>query len=203
MVTSSSSTTVHTSLPIKSTYQETFTKPDFSLLSAVLEGFADGLLILALDGTCLHRNQKGKALCHTLNQSSNQEVPDCLWAMCNYLLEGRDLFPEHSFVLTQDFTCAENRCIRARAQWLDWPHSADSYFLVLLEDQTLTAQNSALLEALQYDLTPRERDVWLLKRANRSYEAIALELYITVNTVKRHLKSIYAKRKQVLEEMVN
>ena len=203
MVTSSSSTTIHSSLPIETTHQETVTKPDFSLLSAVLEGFADGLLILAPNGTCLHRNQKGKALCHTLNQSSTQEVPDCLWAMCSHLIEGRDLFPDRSFILTKDFTCAQGHCIRARVQWLDWPDSADTYFLVLLEDQTLAAQTAALLEAIQYELTPRERDVWGLRRANRSYEAIALELYITVNTVKRHLKSIYAKRKQVLDEMVN
>jgi len=203
MVTSSSSTTVHSSLPIKSPQQEITTQPDFSMFTAVLEGFADGLLILAQDGTCLHRNQKGKAICQTLNQSSNQEVPDCLWTLCSHLLEGRDLFPDHAVVLTQDFTCTVGRCIRARVQWLDWPNSSDTYFLVLLEDQTLAAQTSALLEAIQYDLTPRERDVWVLRRANRSYEAIALELYITVNTVKRHLKSIYAKRKQVLEEMVN
>jgi DNA-binding CsgD family transcriptional regulator len=45
--------------------------------------------------------------------------------------------------------------------------------------------------------------VWVLRRTNHSYDDIALALYITVNTVKRHLKSIYAKRKQVLDDRVN
>lgn len=184
--------------------------PDFALVSTVLEGFAEGVLIVSKTGECLHFNPKGKAFCHTLSQqvsprqaSSTQAIPPCLWAMCNHLLEGRDLFPDHRLVLCQDLTTAEGQCLQARVQWFDWPDRAQAYFLVLLEDQTYVAQTSALLEAIQYDLTTREREVWVLRRANRSYEEIAIELYITVNTVKRHLKSIYAKRKQFLDEMSN
>ena len=43
----------------------------------------------------------------------------------------------------------------------------------------------------------------MLRRANRTYDEIARELYITVNTVKRHLKSIYAKRKEVADAIAN
>jgi DNA-binding CsgD family transcriptional regulator len=174
----------------------------------VLEGFADGLLILSQDGTCLYQNQKGKSFCRALHGHSlppAEEIPPCLQAMCSHLREGRDLFPDHGLVLTQDFdfTSTVDCCLRARVQWLNWPDSPDTYFLVLLEDQTRAARTSALLEAIQYDLTPRERDVWVLRRTNHSYDDIALALYITVNTVKRHLKSIYAKRKQVLDDLVN
>jgi DNA-binding CsgD family transcriptional regulator len=204
MVTMSSSPSVPMPHPVAPTHpEEITTKPDFSLISNVLEGFADGILILSQAGICVHRNQKSRAFCRALNPHTHQEIPPCLWAMCNHLLEGRELFPDHALVLTQTFTGATGHCIRTRVQWLDWPDSPDPYFVVLLEDQTRAAQSSALLEAMQYDLTPRERDVWVLRRANRSYEDIALELYITVNTVKRHLKSIYAKRKQVIDEQVN
>jgi len=49
----------------------------------------------------------------------------------------------------------------------------------------------------------RREDVWLLRRANHSYEEIAAKLYIAVNTVKRHLKSIHAKRKMVLDDFAD
>ncbi|HIK43299.1 MAG TPA: helix-turn-helix transcriptional regulator [Leptolyngbyaceae cyanobacterium M65_K2018_010] len=198
---------VSTSLQVAPTPTQTPDRhPDVSLLTAVLEGFADGVLILTQTGHCLHRNQKGKALCrhlHDLDSSPQTAVPPSLWALCLHLREGRDLFPDQSLVLTQDFSCPGGACIRARVQWFDWPETTEPSFLVMLEDQTQAVQTAALLEAMQYDLTPREREVWMLRRANHSYEAIALTLYITVNTVKRHLKSIYAKRKQVLEDLAN
>lgn len=184
---------------------QSLSSPDFALVSTVLEGFAEGVLIVSQTGQCLHFNPKGKVFCRALglNLPPTQAIPACLWAMCNHLLEGRDLFPDHRLVLCQELTTAEGQCLRARVQWFDWPDCGQAYFLVLLEDQTHVAQTSALLEAIQYDLTAREREVWVLRRANRSYEEIALELYITVNTVKRHLKSIYAKRKQFLDELNN
>ncbi|MGB3135452.1 MAG: helix-turn-helix transcriptional regulator, partial [Nodosilinea sp.] len=93
--------------------------------------------------------------------------------------------------------------IRARVQWLDFPAAPSSYLLVSLENKTRSAHSSALLEAVQYSLTPREQAVWVLRRANCSYEDIAKELYITVNTVKRHLKNIYAKRREVTEAAIS
>ncbi|HSM82015.1 MAG TPA: sigma factor-like helix-turn-helix DNA-binding protein [Nodosilinea sp.] len=183
---------------------------DLPLLSAVLEGFVDGILVLAEDGTCVHSNQKGRALCRDLGDGSQLAqasyaitLPDCLQLMGKHLLESRDLYPETLLVLTQEFTSQAGHQIRARAQWLDLPATPNPYLLISLENKTRSAQSSALLEAIQYNLTPRERAVWVLRRANRTYEEIAKELYITVNTVKRHLKSIYAKRKEVTEAMVN
>ncbi|MGF1570364.1 MAG: helix-turn-helix transcriptional regulator [Nodosilinea sp.] len=206
MVTTRSSTTFKPSLQSALSASKEFPAAiDVSLLNAVLEGFADGVLILTEDGTCLHSNQEGKAFCRDLGAPSQRipTVPECLWSMCNHLLESRNLFPENSLVLTQGFTCPAGHQIRARVQWLDFPTSPAPYLLVLLENQTRSARSSALLESIQYNLTPREKDVWVLRRASYSYEAIAHELYITLNTVKRHLKSIHAKRRQVLDEMAN
>ena len=57
MATMSSSTTLSPARPF---IQET---ADLPLLSAVLEGFVDGILVLSEDGHCVHSNQKGQALC--------------------------------------------------------------------------------------------------------------------------------------------
>ncbi|WP_197064757.1 helix-turn-helix transcriptional regulator [Leptolyngbya sp. KIOST-1] len=178
--------------------------PNQPLLSAVLEGFVDGILVLAEDGRCVHSNQKGKTLCRDLSDPKRPgDLPTCLKTMSKHLLESRELYPETLLVLTQEFTSRSGHQIRARVQWLDCPATPGSYLLVSLENKTRLAQSSALLEAVQYNLTPREQAVWVLRRANRSYEEIAKELYITINTVKRHLKSIYAKRKDVTEALAN
>ncbi|WOD38571.1 helix-turn-helix transcriptional regulator [Nodosilinea sp. E11] len=174
------------------------------LLSAVLEGFVDGILVLSNDGTCVHSNQKGRALCRDLGESDRPDaLPACLKTMSQHLQESREFYPEVLLVLTQEVTSRSGHQIRVRIQWLDLPTTPDTYLLVSLENKTRSAHSSALLEAVQYNLTPRERAVWMLRRANRTYDEIAKELYITVNTVKRHLKSIYAKRKEVSEPLVN
>jgi RNA polymerase sigma factor (sigma-70 family) len=198
-----------TSSPAPLSTQETV---DLPLLNAVLEGFVDGILVLSEDGTCVHSNQKGQAICRDLGNGARQAqapasgaivLPDCLTAMCRHLIESRDLYPEMLLVLTEELTSQTGHKIRARIQWLDLPSTPSSCLLISLENKTRSAHASAQLEAIQYNLTPRERAVWILRRANRSYDEIAKELYITVNTVKRHLKSIYAKRKEVTEAMAN
>ncbi|TVP67187.1 MAG: helix-turn-helix transcriptional regulator [Leptolyngbya sp. LCM1.Bin17] len=196
MVTMSSS--VMFSMPLQSTLSHS----DHVFLRAVLEGFADGILILAEDGSCIHSNQEGRAICRNLSANSHG-VPPCLWAMGKQLLDSRELFPDHSLVLTQQFTAQGGDQIRARVQWLDLPSASETYLLISLENQTRSTYTSALLEAVQYNLTPREKDVWLLRRASRSYDEIAKALYITVNTVKRHIKNINAKRREVTELMAN
>ena len=69
-----------------------------------------------------------------------------------------------------------------------------------MEDVYQPIQNIAIAEAEKYRLTPREKDVWLLYRANYTYKQIAAELCITLNTVKKHMKSIYSKQTEILAQ---
>ena len=206
MVTMSSSTLLAQAAPA---HPKTV---DLPLLNAVLEGFVDGILVLTEDGTCVHSNREGQILCRELAKAERPtpaaagtglNLPNCLKTMCSYLLDSRTVYADMLVVLTEEFVSPAGNTIRARMQWLDLPGAPDPCLLVSLENKTRSAYASAQLEAIQYNLTPRERTVWMLRRANRSYDEIAQELYITVNTVKRHLKSIYAKRKEVTEAMVN
>lgn len=202
MVTMSSSTTLPNSRFVAPTSTQANT--NLPLLNAVLEGFVDGILVLAEDGTCVHSNQKGRAICRDLGDGNGANfLPIGIQVMGRHLVESREAFPETLLELTQEFTSRSGQQIRARVKWLDLPVTAQSYLLVSLENKTRSAQSTALIEAVQYNLTPRERAVWVLKRANRTYDEIAKELYITVNTVKRHMKSIYVKRKEVTEFITN
>jgi DNA-binding CsgD family transcriptional regulator len=71
--------------------------------------------------------------------------------------------------------------------------------LVTLEDRLQSIQSTAIAEGHRYGLTPREAEVWLRYRASYSYKDIASELYISHNTVKKHMKSIHAKRQSAQE----
>jgi DNA-binding CsgD family transcriptional regulator len=67
----------------------------------------------------------------------------------------------------------------------------------MLEDQHQVNKVRAIAEARKYGLTDREAQVWLLKRTGHSYKSIAAQLYIAEDTVKKHIKSIHAKRDAV------
>jgi DNA-binding CsgD family transcriptional regulator len=206
MITKSSSSAMTMFFPAGlSVAKESKKKTEFSLLSSVLEGFKDGVLILNQQGDCLHANQEARVVCHSLDAVSTTQgaVPACLWSICKHLVENRELFSHKSVVVIQSLDSPGGIRIRAKVQWLEFPSTPETCLLVMLENVTRSAQTTALLESVQYNLTPREKDVWLLRRANHSYEEIASQLYIAVNTVKRHLKSIHAKRKEVLGELTD
>ncbi|MEA5451789.1 LuxR C-terminal-related transcriptional regulator [Leptolyngbya sp. CCNP1308] len=181
--------------------QEEPRRAELAVLSRLFEGFADGVLLLTQEGSCLYSNEEGRRLCQVLKegQHSADALPLGVWLICRHMIESRSLFTDEALVPTQTLTGAKDQLVRAKVQWLDLPPDSDAYLLVLLEDQSRSAQATALLEAVRYKLTPREKDVWLLRHANCSYKEIAAKLFVSVNTVKRHLKSISAKRTLVLE----
>jgi DNA-binding CsgD family transcriptional regulator len=72
--------------------------------------------------------------------------------------------------------------------------------LLQLQDQNQPIQGLAIAEAQCWGLTPRETEVWLLRRAGHLRKDIAANLFITIETVKKHLKNIQAKRQAVVEE---
>jgi DNA-binding CsgD family transcriptional regulator len=174
-----------------------------AFFEAVMEGFWDGILILTQQGEVFHANQRALELCNLLGSGACQSaktLPPCLWSMCEQVIDGQQVFCDPSLVFTQTLDCIEKRSVRARVQWLALEAAPSPYLLVMLEDQTATARAAAMLESVQFGLTPRETEVWILRSINYSYEEIAEELFITLNTVKCHLKSVYAKRKEVLGE---
>ncbi|MEO0869206.1 MAG: helix-turn-helix transcriptional regulator [Cyanobacteria bacterium J06642_11] len=139
-----------------------------------------------------------------LPKSATTAISQPLWRCCKALLESRegasDLFPDDYTIVLEDEISTANGTIHARVQWFDWnnaAYQATDCFLITLEDkqQSLTAMASQ--EAQRYGLTSRETDVWQLKRMGYSYKEISKKLFISENTVKKHLKNIYAKKELV------
>jgi DNA-binding CsgD family transcriptional regulator len=188
-----------------------------SLLFAAVENCVDGLMIVSQSGEILLSNRCAHTLLKTLSPSGtmgntmSKLLPSPIWRLCKALLDDPDReeadfctpngFPSAiHLVLEDEIVTANQETIRLRAQWfaLEVPHEA--CFLVTLENCTYSANTKALSECQRYGLTPCEAKVWQLRRANLSYKEIANQLFVSENTVKKHLKSIYAKRELALGE---
>ena len=173
-----------------------------SLLKAIIEGFVDGVLIVTEKGECIHANECGRKICHQFSQWNTQEnsIPQPIWHVCESLIDSRELFPDERMIIEAAIEPSDLAAFRVRVRWLELAENEPSYLLVTIEDRNQSTHNAAIAEAKKYGLTPREAEVWLLRRANYSYKEIAAKLYITLNTVKKHMKSVYAKQQGNLWE---
>ncbi|MBF2000498.1 MAG: LuxR family transcriptional regulator [Synechococcales cyanobacterium M58_A2018_015] len=158
-----------------------------SLLQAVLESWVDGIMILTDTGELVLANSCASRICDQLTQNLSR-VPQQIWRCCQALIENQSKFIEDE-IRTEDFGA-----IRVRASWLESNSGRQPHLFVALEDQHQTAEYRAKAEARRYGLTDRETQVWLLRRAGCTYKEIAAELFIAEDTVKKHIKSIHAKR---------
>jgi DNA-binding CsgD family transcriptional regulator len=171
-----------------------------SLLQAIVESFIDGVLILSETGEWIHANDCARRLCRQLikGQVSAQTVPPSIWRVCESLIDSHEWFSDRKMILESEIDATEGADLRVRVRWLELEEGDRHYILVTLEDRQQLAQKAAIADASKYDLTPREAEVWSLKLAHYSYKEIAAKLHITNNTVKKHMKNIYAKQ-QVFE----
>lgn len=172
------------------------------LLQGVLEGFIDGILILTEEGVLIHANQVAKQICDRINQFDGKDnlLPPEIWHICQSLIESIELFPDRKMSLESEISKDEIGSFRVRVRWLKLEQIERPCLLVTLEDRYQSLQRMVNNDVYQYNLTAREAEVWLLYRDNYSYQEIADKLYITINTVKKHMKNIHAKRKSTDDE---
>lgn len=180
-------------------------QPDsqLDLLRAVVDSFFDGIIILSTQGEVIHANKLACCICQQLVKDSRQptkqqnitlnidKLPEPIWQVCQPLI---DTHEQEEIAIEANIQTCNSIKLRVRARWLKHKTDKDNLLLVTLEDYQQTFQGVALADAKKYGLTDRETQVWQLRRANFSYQEIADQLYITINTVKKHLKNIYAKQ---------
>lgn len=164
------------------------------MLEAVLEGFIDGVMILNEQGEQIHANDCARRICQKCPESLVNSIPQAIWQVCESLIESRDLFNDHKLILESEINLENLEVFRIRVRWLELASSEQLYLLVTLEDRQQSTQNAVFTDVKKYGLTHREAQVWLLRQAKHSYKEIAAQLYITINTVKKHMKNIYAKQ---------
>ena len=157
------------------------------LLQGVIEGVIDGVLILNAQGELVHSNYYGRFICAQLavDRSKSNLVPKEIKRVCQAVLDSCELYPNQSIVIESEIITERSRSFRIRAVKLTLDSFENPCILVILENHDQYAESLALAEVNKYDLTPREAEVWLRRRANYSYREIADELRITLNTVDR------------------
>lgn len=170
------------------------------LLSAIVEDLVDGILILAMDGEIIYLNNNATRVLRQLNQdNSTTRVPQEIWHLCQSLIHSRHLFPEQHWLIQSEILTNNSTALYIQARWLQSTILQDPCLLLTLADRYQEIRNIAVEEAQAYGLTPRETEVWLLSRANYTYKQIAVELEITPNTVKKHMRSIHKKQKEIFD----
>jgi DNA-binding CsgD family transcriptional regulator len=166
-------------------------------LLSVLEGLVDGILILNAQGAPLYANTSATEITRQLD--SETPVPPEVWRSCEALIESREFYGDRPLVIESEFTGRNSSTYRVRVQWLMLDAWDEPCLLARLEDQRRSLESLALTEAKRYGLTAREAEVWFLRRCNLSRKEIAAQLYITIDTVKKHLGNIQAKRQSYQE----
>lgn len=73
--------------------------------------------------------------------------------------------------------------------------------LIVLEDRQQTIRNRALSDVPLFGLTKRETEIWQLRLRGDGYKEISSALWISVDTVKKHIKNILAKRRSHEDEL--
>ncbi|MBE9112966.1 helix-turn-helix transcriptional regulator [Nodosilinea sp. LEGE 07298] len=137
-----------------------------------------------------------------LKQSENPQnlIPNEIWHICQSLVQSRHLFPDQNWLIEFDIFTNAATTLHICSRWLNLDVIDHPCLLLTIEDRQQAILNLVIEEAERYGLTPREKEVWLLQQSNCTYKQIAAELGITPNTVKKHMRSIYAKKKAQQEQ---
>jgi DNA-binding CsgD family transcriptional regulator len=185
----SSDTKVNTTVDIQDSQRAYF-------LQEVVESLQDGILILSASGNILHANSSAQRICLQLNESYSEAniVPSRIWQLCESLIENHSALSGQQVIVSDEIVVDKSTVFRIRVRWLDLIKFQTPCLLVTIENRYESLKNVAIAEVKKYDLTPREAEIWFLYRSNHSYKEIAESLYISLNTVKKHMKSIHSKR---------
>jgi DNA-binding CsgD family transcriptional regulator len=172
-----------------------------TLLPAVVDGWIDGILILTDQNQLVYVNESARRVLRQFQPdiSCDSFVPKEISHICQYLIHSRRLFPHQHWLAESEIFTDDAMAVHIRARWLQVEAIANPCLLLTIEDRYQALKNIAVESAQKYGLTPREKEVWLLHRANYTYKEIAAELFITPNTVKKHMRSIHIKQKEKVE----
>lgn len=170
------------------------------LVQGMLEAFIDGVLILTTERELVHSNELARLICKQIAPTEKQTnaIPQQVWHVCETLLDCSESYPNQPVIIDWELPTSNAQSIRIRARWFKLDALPQKCILVTLENQNQSLESLALSEVKAYGLTPREAEVWLLRRANYAYREIASQLFISLNTVKKHLKNIRLKQQMAL-----
>jgi DNA-binding CsgD family transcriptional regulator len=176
-----------------------------ALWEVLLGSIREGVLVVSRTLQPVYLNCQAKEICQQLQETREGILPIAVTEACHRLMreEGESVEP-----LVVEYQERAGQCVRLQVRWISF-NSATSeksaisekgdqaYILILLEDCYASLREELALEQKKYDLTDREAEIWMLLRQEYTYQDISDILQISLNTVKTHVKNVYAKRKSL------
>ena len=188
-----------------------------AIWSSLLESLHPSVIVVSRQLKPIYWNGRSKNLCQALlgGQRLPSELPIEVVEVCHRLMRDSRITDRP---LIMECQAVGGDTLRISARWLQInsgsssstaPHLAKfeetsnsvsgsaqpPYMLITLENCTDTLREELRLEQQKYDLTEREAEVWMLLRQEYTYQEIAKMLQISLNTVKTHVKNVYAKKR--------
>lgn len=167
----------------------------------------EGQLLLNGAGQVVQSTPKARELCrmgqpgiasHAVKESVRYfdiTLPRQIARCYEGLISDSHEWPVQSFQISEEICLDTGLRINLTIERTALEGKGAPYWLVRLEDVAQTALQQACADAYRYHLTQREREVWTLSLQGLSYQAIGAQLFISRDTVSKHLKSIYSKRR--------
>lgn len=165
--------------------------------NASLETHIGSVIILTADKEIIYATESLKNRLKELTETDDGESfgSQEIAFICQVLQQCRDCFPNQNWAMEFDVFTKDAIALRIRSRWLKLKGIDKPCILLVVEDRQQMIQDMVLDEAREWGLTAREQEVWLLHEEGCTYQRIAEKLHITINTVKKHMRSIYSKRK--------
>jgi hypothetical protein len=190
--------------------------------SSLIESLQQGVIVISQNLKPVYWNLKARELCQQLSEADLPlpALPVAVAEICHRFLRDNHLTNKPLLLECQG---PKGQVIRISIRWLPletvdnnqtshgsiegdrnsgeiaqetYPSSTlPPYMLVFLENCDEVLMEELQIEQQKYDLTDREAEIWLLLRQEYTYQEIANLLQISLNTVKTHVKNVYAKRR--------
>ena len=170
------------------------------ITNASLETHIGSVLILTHENKVLYATESLHSRLQELTKAGEEGplVTQEITLICQLLKQCRKNFPNQNWAIEFDILTQDARTLHIRSRWLKLEGIAKPCILLIVEDRQRLVHEMALREAQEWGLTEREGQVWRLYRESYTYRQIAEKLYITFNTVKKHMRSVHAKRRAQL-----
>lgn len=173
-------------------------------LAAVFETWLDamfpcqGFILFSPNGEPIRSSPYARKLCQAMQQERGEDqlsrIPSHIAHLTRCLIESRQLFPENRIQLQDEVLLEDNSRVHIQAEWITLAAQQWSCILINLKNLSEAAYQQAATDARRYHFTDREEEIWAHLLLGLSNVEIGQELFISVNTVKQHRKSI--RRKQ-------
>ncbi|EDX85970.1 transcriptional regulator, LuxR family protein [Synechococcus sp. PCC 7335] len=166
-----------------------------SILGAAFGSLQDGFIVADPTGSIQQINQTAKRICDQIGteEATGAVLPPEIWHICKTALRKKDISFPQSVGIDADLILPNLGTVRIRVQNINFGQLP--YLLIVLEDRQQTTRNKALSEAALYGLTERETEIWQLRLRGDAYKEISAALWISIDTVKKHIKNIHAKQR--------